>query len=244
MCKGLPSKTNGKEKGKIMVEGMIMEKFDDFWSIYPRKKEKKRARVSFNRLPKQTQEDCIQGVKDYIKQIEAQGTETRFIKHPSTFINGENWGDDFDTEVLPESSTPPKIVGVSGAVGNINAKFKGKKETQFLFFKEHFSKSLPAEKWDDEDKIREQFLTLNGEEMKYLLLGLEYENNQWRQPDCDLQFEKRASVYLQKRAFMRDDIVKPVKTKMFDDNKRQQFIIETYGSMEEYRRQKDVKRGS
>ena len=83
-----------------MVEGMVMGKFDDFWAIYPRKKEKKRARVSFNRLPKKTQLECIEGVKKYIKQIEVQGTEPQFIKHPSTFINGENWEDDFEIEVV------------------------------------------------------------------------------------------------------------------------------------------------
>ena len=83
-----------------MVEGIIMSKFDDFWAIYPRKKEKKRARVSFNGLPKQTQADCIEGVKKYIKQIEIQSTEPQFIKHPSTFINGENWEDEFETEVV------------------------------------------------------------------------------------------------------------------------------------------------
>ena len=83
-----------------MVEGVTMGKFDDFWAIYPRKKEKKRARVSFNRLPKKTQSECIEGVKKYIKQIEVQGTEPQFIKHPSTFINGENWEDDFEIEVV------------------------------------------------------------------------------------------------------------------------------------------------
>jgi hypothetical protein len=83
-----------------MVEGTIMGKFDDFWAIYPRKKEKKRARVSFNRLSKKTQSECIEGVKKYIKQIEIQGTEPQFIKHPSTFINGENWEDEFETEVI------------------------------------------------------------------------------------------------------------------------------------------------
>mgnify|MGYP003155166055 CR=1 FL=1 len=56
-----------------MVEGAIMGKFDDFWAIYPRKKEKKRARVSFNRLPKKTQIECIEGVRKYIKQIQIQG---------------------------------------------------------------------------------------------------------------------------------------------------------------------------
>jgi len=85
-----------------MVEGIVMGKFDDFWAIYPRKKEKKRARVSFNRLPKKIQGECIEGVKKYIKQIEVQGTEPQFIKHPSTFINGENWEDDFEIEVVRE----------------------------------------------------------------------------------------------------------------------------------------------
>jgi len=83
----------------IANKGETMGKFDDFWAIYPRKKEKKRARVSFNRLPKKTQAECIDGVKKYIKQIEIQGTEPQFIKHPSTFINGENWEDDFEIEV-------------------------------------------------------------------------------------------------------------------------------------------------
>ena len=44
---------------QIAIKGLTMDYFDEFWSIYPRKKEKKRARVSFNRLPKKTQLDCI-----------------------------------------------------------------------------------------------------------------------------------------------------------------------------------------
>tara|TARA_Y100001973_G_scaffold103238_1_gene170043 strand:- start:9 stop:425 length:417 start_codon:yes stop_codon:yes gene_type:complete len=83
-----------------MVEGTIMGNFDDFWAIYPRKKEKKRAKNYFNKLTKKTQLECIEGVKMYIKQIEAQGTEKQFIKHPSTFINGENWEDEFEIEVV------------------------------------------------------------------------------------------------------------------------------------------------
>ena len=67
--------------GQVMVEGMMMGKFDDFWSIYPRKKEKKRARVSFNRLPKKTQSECIEGVKNYIREIEVQGTVYKTSLH-------------------------------------------------------------------------------------------------------------------------------------------------------------------
>ena len=84
------------------MQGIVMAKFDDFWSIYPRKKDKKRSRVSFNRLNKQTQLDCIEGVKKYIKEIEVTGRLMEHVKHPSTFINGENWEDEFETEVVFE----------------------------------------------------------------------------------------------------------------------------------------------
>ena len=82
-----------------MVEGAVMGKFDDFWAIYPRKKDKKRAKRAFNNLNKQTQSDCIEGVKKYIKEIEIVGRLMEHVKHPSTFINGENWEDDFEIEV-------------------------------------------------------------------------------------------------------------------------------------------------
>ena len=91
----------------MQIMEMTMDRFDDFCSIYPLKKEKKRARVSFNRLPKKTQAECIEGVKKYIKQIEVQGTEPQFIKHPSTFINGENWEDDFEIEVVTAKKSSP-----------------------------------------------------------------------------------------------------------------------------------------
>ena len=83
-----------------LLQGVKMDKFDEFWGVYPRKVDKKRARLAFKRLPKKTQEECINGVYNYIKQIEIKGTEKQYIKHPSTFINGENWEDEFETEVI------------------------------------------------------------------------------------------------------------------------------------------------
>jgi len=110
---------------QTVIKGNVMGKFDDFWSIYPRKKEKKRARVSFNRLPNKTQSECIEGVKNYIKQIEIQGTEPQFIKHPSTFINGENWEDDFEIEVVSQKkvlATDYKMDAVGASrIGYCNA---------------------------------------------------------------------------------------------------------------------------
>mgnify|MGYP006113000023 CR=1 FL=1 len=147
---------------------------------------------------------------------------------------------------LPQKGNDPpakKDGGSRGAKESIKENFKEKKEKQFLYFKEHFTKHLPKEKWDDENIIREQFLTLNEEEMKFLLLGLEYENNQWRQPDFDRQFIKRASIYLQKREFLRDKIVEPVKVQLFEEEKKRKFIIDNYGTEEEYKKQKAAQNG-
>lgn len=99
-----------------LLQGVKMDKFDEFWGVYPRKVDKKRARLAFKRLPKKTQEECINGVYNYIKQIEIKGTEKQYIKHPSTFINGENWEDEFETEVVVKAKAEDyKLDGVGAS---------------------------------------------------------------------------------------------------------------------------------
>jgi len=93
-----------------------MDYFDIFWGLYARKKDKKRARKYFDKLPKATQLECIEGVKNYVKEIEVQGTIKKHIKHPSTFINGENWEDEFETEAdVKVSATDFKMDAVGSA---------------------------------------------------------------------------------------------------------------------------------
>ena len=94
---------------------MSMDNFDKLWEIYPRKVGKKAARTSFNRLPKKTQEECIEGVKKYIKQISIYGTEKPFIKHASTFINGEHWEDEFETQIEVKLSANDFKMDTAGA---------------------------------------------------------------------------------------------------------------------------------
>ncbi len=97
------------------VQLIAMNNFDKLWEIYPRKVGKKAARTSFNRLPKRTQEECIEGVKNYIKQINIYGTEKPFIKHASTFINGEHWEDEFETEIELKLSANDFRMDTSGS---------------------------------------------------------------------------------------------------------------------------------
>ena len=94
---------------------MSMDNFDKLWEIYPRRVGKKSAKSAFNRLPKKTQEKCIEGVKQYIKQISIYGTKKEHIKHPSTFINGEHWEDEFETEVEVKVTANDFKMDTSGA---------------------------------------------------------------------------------------------------------------------------------
>ena len=92
-----------------------LDLFPEFWKIYPRKKDKKNARKKFQKLKLQEQKDCIEGTKMYVKEIEIKSTEMTYIKHPTTFINGECWEDEFEVEVkkksLQASDYPMDAVG-------------------------------------------------------------------------------------------------------------------------------------
>lgn len=60
---------------------------DELWELYPNKKGKAKAYISLKKLvklhSKEELERCIKVYADSVK-----GTETRFIKHGSTFFNG------------------------------------------------------------------------------------------------------------------------------------------------------------
>ena len=64
------------------------EDFETFWDQYPRHVEKKTAfKVWKTRLKEKTKpEDMIQAAVNYATQCQREGTETRYIKHASTFI--------------------------------------------------------------------------------------------------------------------------------------------------------------
>lgn len=79
--------------------------FEQFWSIYPRKIDKKKALKSFNTcLKKYSIENILVGTEKYAKQV--QYTESKFIKHPSTFLNNESFIDGFEEVEQPATPTP------------------------------------------------------------------------------------------------------------------------------------------
>ena len=63
--------------------------FEEFWSNYPRKVNKKKAQSAFNNLTKEKQQQAIVDCKDRYKH-----TEPKYIPHPTTYLNGERWEDE------------------------------------------------------------------------------------------------------------------------------------------------------
>lgn len=91
--KGDQRATNKKDKKEKNVL------FDQFWSNYPKRVSKGAAEKKFLSLPSDIQLRCIESAKVYADQCKILNTETRFIKHPATWLNQGCWED--------EPLTPP-----------------------------------------------------------------------------------------------------------------------------------------
>ncbi|ODN40939.1 hypothetical protein [Piscirickettsia litoralis] len=68
-------------------------RFDDFWSEYPIKKDKRRAR---NIWAKKKIDDIADDIISHVKQakLNDKGWLDGFAPHPSTYLNGERWNDE------------------------------------------------------------------------------------------------------------------------------------------------------
>lgn len=76
--------------------------FDDWYRDYPRKDAKGQARKAYRAALKKADPDTLARGRDlYIARIKADGTERRYIKLPSTWLNGECWDDDYGDVTLP-----------------------------------------------------------------------------------------------------------------------------------------------
>ena len=83
-------------------------RFDEFWSIYPRKKDKARARTVWLKCQCDNLADMlINDVRNRINN-EAQWQNTQFIPHPATYLRNSRWEDD----VTPIPQTKNKETGM------------------------------------------------------------------------------------------------------------------------------------
>lgn len=92
--KGDQRATNKKDKKEKN------ELFDQFYENYPRHVSKAGAKNKFLTLDADTQLKCIDGAKAYALLCQQEGTEERFIKHPTTWLNNGCWEDQTKTTLL------------------------------------------------------------------------------------------------------------------------------------------------
>lgn len=72
------------------VSDSYSEDFENLWKTYPKKIDKKQGYKSFNvAMKKHSFEVIMSGVKGYADHIKRNRTETKFVKHASTFFNNE-----------------------------------------------------------------------------------------------------------------------------------------------------------
>lgn len=73
-------------------------RFDEFWSLCPRKKGKGAARRAWAKATKLAEPDQIIEAMQRFRQ-ECIGKEPEFICHPATWLNQERWEDEPDQVV-------------------------------------------------------------------------------------------------------------------------------------------------
>lgn len=72
--------------------------FNEFWSLYPKKADKKKSFDKFTKLRKKySLEIILNGTKTYLDYCKR---EKQFFKNPLTFLNGECFNDEYD---LPDA---------------------------------------------------------------------------------------------------------------------------------------------
>ena len=71
--------------------------FDAFWDKYANKKDKKKSKVSYNRLSKANKKLCIDAIKRYDAFLAQPENAYRQKLSPRSWITGERWDDDWSS---------------------------------------------------------------------------------------------------------------------------------------------------
>lgn len=96
---------NNKDKEKISKKEIDTE-FESLWKRYPNKKGKESAYKSYLKARQNgtTYDEVINGLENYLKEIEVKKTETQYIKHGSTWFYQHCWQDEYVTAVEEKHS--------------------------------------------------------------------------------------------------------------------------------------------
>ena len=93
----LPSEASAPLPSKVRQFDWPEDGFDRFWQPYPRKTDRKKAKVAFDRL-RRADRVALEVVIAGVHRMAASGLtgdEARFAPHPTTFLNNDRWEDDW-----------------------------------------------------------------------------------------------------------------------------------------------------
>ena len=98
------NKDNNKNKEKISKKEIETE-FESLWKRYPNKKGKDSAYKSYSKARQNgtTYDEVINGLENYLKEIEVKKTDKQYIKYGSTWFSQHCWQDEY---VTVEESKP------------------------------------------------------------------------------------------------------------------------------------------
>ena len=83
---------------KKINKKVFSKEFEEWWKEVPRKVSKDAAYRKFNTLLAAkivTFDELIEGMKRYAEHCREENTEEQYIKHPSTWLNGGCWKDEY-----------------------------------------------------------------------------------------------------------------------------------------------------
>ena len=93
-----PSSTSSSSSSSN--DDIYMRKFDEFWKLYPKKRDKKKALKAFIKLKPDNglHEKILNSVVAWKNTDDWKKNDGEFIPLPTSFLNGERWNDE-----LPKS---------------------------------------------------------------------------------------------------------------------------------------------
>jgi hypothetical protein len=83
----------------------IEQYFEQFWNLYDKKVDRKKAFDKWKKLDIETMEKIIKITPDYVKK----NNDVQYRKNPTTFLNNESWNDEIiktDSKPKPKIGTP------------------------------------------------------------------------------------------------------------------------------------------
>jgi len=98
---------------KITAETIYPPVFLEFWTLYPRKIEKKGAFAKWKATLRKGAKlgELIMAARGYRDQVERDGTEEKYIKHPATFLGpAEPWREYYEKELAREKAEAESTV--------------------------------------------------------------------------------------------------------------------------------------